>query len=75
MKYEDTYYRSAAVDGDIWTAKNGYSDHDVYNIETHTLLTEHANVQSFYAHYFTVRNSDKKTEYRTYTGKLFYTSK
>ena len=75
MKYEDTYYRSAAVDGDIWTAKNGYSDHDVYNIETHTLLLEHANVQSFYAHYFTVRNSDKKTEYRTYTGKLFYTSK
>ena len=72
VKYEDTYYRSAPVGHNIWTARNSYGNHDVYDIDAHTLILEHANVQSFFANYFTVKNTDGKVEYFTYAGKSFY---
>ncbi len=74
-KYTSVYYRSAAVDHAIWTGRNAYNDYDVIDAGTGKVILEHANVQNFYAHYFTVTNADKKTEYYTYDGTLFYTTK
>lgn len=75
VKYTSVYYRSAAVDYDIWTGRNAYNDYDVIDVANGKVILEHANVQNFYAHYFTVLNSDKKTEYYTYNGNLIYTTK
>lgn len=74
-KYTSVYYRSSAIDHDIWTGRNSYNDYDVYDLTAGKIILQNANVQSFYAHYFTVTNSDKKTEYYTYDGTLFYTTK
>lgn len=73
-KYDSTYYRSAAIDHNIWTGKNAASDYDVLDIANKRVLLEHVNVNSFYANYFTVKNSDGKYAYYTYAGQLFYTS-
>ena len=73
-KYESTYYRSDVVDHNIWTGRNAYEDHDVIDVDHKRVLLEHVNVNSFYAHYFTVKNSDGKYDYYTYDGVKFYTS-
>ena len=72
-KYDSLYYRSAAVDHNIWTGKNGANDYDVIDVANKKVLLEHANVVSFYANYFTVKNSDGKYEYYTYSGLKFFT--
>ena len=71
-KYESTYYRSSAVDHNIWTGKNDTNDYDVIDVANKKILLEHVNVNSFYANYFTVKNSDDKYEYYTYSGVKFY---
>lgn len=73
-KYESLYYRSSAVDHNIWTGRYGYEDHDVIDVANKRVLAEHANVNSFYTNYFTVKNSDDKYDYYTYNGVKFYTS-
>ena len=73
-KYDSLYYRSAAIDHNIWTGKNGTNDYDVLDIANKKVLLEHVNVNSFYANYFTIKNADGKYEYYTYSGQLFYTS-
>lgn len=74
-KYESTYYRSAAIDRSIWTGQTGDNSYDVIDADSGKVLLEGVNVQSFYANYFTVKNSEGKTEYYTYEGELFYTAK
>ena len=44
------------------------------DVDTGKVLLEHANTQTFYANYFTVKNDDNKLEYYTYEGKLFFTA-
>ena len=73
-KYESTYYRSAAVDHNIWTGKYGSNDYDVIDVANKKVLLEHVNVNSFYANYFTVSTDDGKYDYYTYSGVKFYTS-
>jgi len=73
-KYESTYYRSSAIDHNIWTGKNSSDDYDVIDATNKKILLEHVNIGSFYANYFTVKNSDGKYAYYTYAGQLFYTS-
>lgn len=75
FKYSDTYYRSSAIDRNIWTGENGSSDYDVIDVANRKVLLEHVKVNSFYNHYFTIKNADGKYEYYTYDGTLFYTSK
>ena len=75
FKYSDTYYRSTADPHNIWTGENSSNSHDVIDVENGTVILENANVKDFYTNYFTVKNSEGKTEYYTYGGKLIYTSK
>ena len=72
--YDSVSYRTNPVDHNIWTGKNDYSDFDVIDVDTGKVLLEHANTQTFYANYFTVKNDDNKLEYYTYEGKLFFTA-
>ena len=72
--YSSIGYRTNPVGHNIWTGKNDYSDFDVIDVDNHKVLLSHVNIQSFYANYFTVKNSDGKLEYYTYEGKLFYTA-
>ena len=72
--YDSVSYRTNPVDHNIWTGKNDYSDFDVIDADTGKVLLEHANTQTFYANYFTVKNDDNKLEYYTYEGKLFFTA-
>ncbi len=73
-KYNSTYYRSAAVDRNIWTGRNDVESYDVIDADKKKVILENVNVQSFYADYFTVKNSEGKTEYYTYDGVLFLTA-
>ena len=75
FKYTDTDYRSYAKPRNIWTGSNGKNSYDVIDVDNGgKVILADANVQSFYANYFTVKNTESKNEYYTYTGTLFYTS-
>ena len=74
FKYDNTYDRNSAKPNNIWTGRIKTGEYDVVNVDAGKIILSSANVQSFYANYFTVKNSDKKTEYYTYKGELFYTS-
>ena len=75
FKYTDTYYRSYAKPRNIWTGTTGEKSCDVIDVDNGgKVILADANVQSFYANYFTVKNAEDKTEYYTYTGMLFYTA-
>ena len=77
FKYNSVYYRSNAEPNNIWTGRNESekdNSYDVIDLETGNVIAENVNVQIFYNNYFTVKNSDGKTEYYTYKGNLFYTS-
>ena len=72
--YNSVSYRTNPVGHNIWTGKNDYSDFDVIDVDNNKVLLEHANVQTFYNNYFTVRNENSELEYYTYEGKLFFTA-
>ena len=74
FKYDSLYYRSGAEPHNIWTGRNSYANYDVIDADAGKVLVEGVNVDSFYTNYFTIKNSDKKTEYYTYGGEKFYTS-
>ena len=73
-KYNSLYYRSAAVDSNIWTGRTDTDKYDVIDVDNKKVILTDVNAQNFYTNYFTVKNSDKKTEYYTYDGELFFTS-
>lgn len=75
FKYTSTYYRSDAEPRNIWTGSNSTTSYDVIDVDKGTVILENVNVKEFYTNYFTVKNSDGKTEYYTYDGTLIYTSK
>ncbi len=75
FKYSDTYYRSSVETRNIWTGKVDTDKHDVIDLDSGKVIASELNVQNFYENYFTAKNSDGKTEYYTYTGEKFYTSK
>ena len=75
FKYTSTYYRSDAEPRNIWTGSNSTTSYDVIDVDKGTVILENVNVKEFYNNYFTIKNSDGKTEYYTYDGTLIYTSK
>lgn len=78
FKYSSVYYRSDAEPRNIWTGYNGSEEkkgYDVINADTGEMIIENADIGSFYSNYFTVKNKDDKTDYYTYSGDLFYTTK
>ena len=75
FKYTSTYYRSSAEPRNIWTGSVGNGNVDIIDVDKAVTIAGDVNVKDFYANYFTVKNADGKTEYHTYTGAVFYTSK
>lgn len=74
FKYDNLYYRSYAEPRNIWTGRIENEKYDVIDVDSSKVILEGVNVDSFYANYFSVKNSDKKLEYYTYSGEKFYTS-
>ncbi len=73
-KYDSLYYRSKAEPRNIWTGRSGYNEYDIIDVLNNKVLLEKANIDSFYANYFTAKNKDGKIDFYTYDGTIFYTS-
>ena len=75
LKYKDTTsYSTSVPTRNLWTGKIDSDRYDLVDVDAGKIIISDVNIQTVNKNYFTVKNSDKKTEYYTLSGEKFYTT-